>query len=72
LLAGKFPDPIRVVFTISEQHRLWKQGAKENRTQPIVVRLTWRESEMDRQAAASARYVLRECSDGWLPEGLQR
>jgi hypothetical protein len=29
---------------------LWKQGAEENRTQPIVVRLIWRDSEMDRQA----------------------
>jgi hypothetical protein len=29
---------------------LWKQGAEENRTQPIVVRLTGREGEMDRQA----------------------
>ena len=43
-------DPIRVVSTIREQHRLWKQGAEENRTQPIVVRLTRREREMDRQA----------------------
>jgi hypothetical protein len=30
--------------------RLWKQGAEKNRTQPIVMRLTGRESEMDRQA----------------------
>jgi hypothetical protein len=29
---------------------LWKQGAEENRTQPIVVRLAGREREMDRQA----------------------
>jgi hypothetical protein len=29
---------------------LWKQGAEENRTQPIVMRLTGRESEMERQA----------------------
>jgi hypothetical protein len=46
----KLPDPIRVVSTIREQHRLWKEGAEENRTQPIVVRLTRREREMDRQA----------------------
>jgi hypothetical protein len=50
LLAGKLPDPVRVVSTICEQHRLWKQGAEEHRTQPIVVRLTGREGEMDRQA----------------------
>jgi hypothetical protein len=29
---------------------LWKQSAEQNQTQPIVVGLTWRESEMDRQA----------------------
>jgi hypothetical protein len=29
---------------------LRKQGAEKNRTQPIIVRLTGRESEMDRQA----------------------
>jgi hypothetical protein len=50
LLARKLPDPIGVVPTICEQHRLWKQGAEENRTQPIVVRFNRRESEMDRQA----------------------
>src|ERR1700732_2023437 len=37
LLSGKLPDPLRVVSTIREQHRLWKQGAEENRTQPIVI-----------------------------------
>jgi hypothetical protein len=52
LLAGELPDPIRVVSTICEQHRLRKQGAEKNRTQPIVVRLTGRQSEMDRQAIA--------------------
>ena len=36
-LAGKLPDPVRVVSTICEQHRLWKQGAEENRTQPIAL-----------------------------------
>jgi hypothetical protein len=41
---------IRVVSTIREQHRLRKQGAEENRTQPIVVRFAGREREMDRQA----------------------
>ena len=50
LLAGKLPDPVRVVSTIREQHSLWKQGAEENRTKPIVVRFTWRQREMDRQA----------------------
>jgi hypothetical protein len=50
LLTGKLPDPIRVVSTICEQHRLWKQGAEENRTQPIVVRVTGREGQTDRQA----------------------
>src|SRR6266567_2337260 len=34
------PDPVRVVSTIREQHRLWEQSAEENRTQPIVVSLT--------------------------------
>jgi hypothetical protein len=29
---------------------LWKQGAEEGRTLPIVMRLTRREREMDRQA----------------------
>jgi hypothetical protein len=29
---------------------VWKQGADENRTQPIVVGLTGPEGEMDRQA----------------------
>ena len=50
LLAGKLPDPVRVVSTIREQHRLWKQGAEQNRTQPIVMNLTGREGEMDWQA----------------------
>src|SRR5258708_1689687 len=50
LLAGKLPDPVRIVSTIREQHRLWKQGAEENRTQPIVMRLTGRESDLDRHA----------------------
>jgi hypothetical protein len=27
----------------------WKQGAEENRTQPVVMRLTGHEGEMDRQ-----------------------
>lgn len=36
-LAGKLPDPVRVASTIYEQHRLWKQGAEENRTQPIAL-----------------------------------
>ena len=50
-LAGEqAPYPIRVVSAICKQHRLWKQGAEEHRTQPIVVRLTGREGEMDRQA----------------------
>ena len=47
LLAGKFPDPVRVVSTIREQHRLRKQRAEQSRTQPIVVRFAWREREMD-------------------------
>jgi hypothetical protein len=50
LLSSKLPDPVGLVPTICEQHRFWKQGAEENRTQPIVVHLTGRESEMDRQA----------------------
>jgi hypothetical protein len=50
LLAGEFPDPIRVVSAIREQHRLRKQGAEKNRAQPIIVRLTGREGEMDGQA----------------------
>jgi len=28
---------------------MWKQGAEKNRTQPIVVRLTWRDGDMDGQ-----------------------
>src|ERR1700757_1082552 len=47
LLTGKLPDPVRVVSPIREQHRSWKQGAEKDRTQPIVVRLTRREGEMD-------------------------
>jgi len=27
LLSGKLPDPVRVLSTIREQHRLWEQGA---------------------------------------------
>ena len=50
LLASKLPDPVGVIAAIREQHRLWKQGAEENRAQPVVVRLTRREGEMDRQA----------------------
>ena len=29
---------------------MWEQSAEESRTQPIVVRLTRRKAEMDRQA----------------------
>lgn len=50
LLAGKLPDPVRVVAAIREQHRLRRQSAEEHRTQPVIMRLTRRESEMDRQA----------------------
>ena len=50
LLASKLPDPVGVVPVIREQHRLWKQGAEENRAQPVVVGLTGREGEMDLQA----------------------
>ena len=49
LLTGKLPDPVRVVSPIREQHRSWRQGAEKDRTQPIVMRLTRREGEMDRQ-----------------------
>jgi hypothetical protein len=35
-LARELRDPIRVVSWTCKQHRLWKQGAEENRTQPIV------------------------------------
>jgi hypothetical protein len=55
LLAGKLPDPVRMLSTICEQHRLWKQCAEKNRTQPIVVRLTRREGEMYRQAIGMDR-----------------
>jgi hypothetical protein len=48
LLSGKLPDPVRVVSTIREQHCLWEQRAEQNRTQPIVMRFTGREGEMDR------------------------
>jgi hypothetical protein len=48
-LSSKLPDPIRVVSTIREQHRLRKQRAEQSRTQPIVVRFAWREREMDWQ-----------------------
>jgi hypothetical protein len=48
LLSGKLPDPVRIVYAIREQHRS-KQGAEKNRTQPIVVCLTGRQREMDRQ-----------------------
>src|SRR3954453_13645959 len=50
LLAGKLPDPVCVVSTIREEHRLWRQGTQKNRTQPVVMRLTRREGEMNRQA----------------------
>lgn len=50
LLASKLPDPVGVVSAIREQHRLGRQGAEENRTQPVIMRLTGREGEMDRQA----------------------
>ena len=49
-LSSKLPNPIRVISTIREQHRLWKQGAEKNPTQPIVVRFAGRECEVDRQA----------------------
>lgn len=48
LLAGKLPDPVCVVSAIREQHRLWRQCAKKKRTQPIIMRLTGREAEIDR------------------------
>jgi hypothetical protein len=57
LLSGEFPDPVRVVSTIREQHRLWEQGAEQNRTQPIVMRFTGSEGEMDRQAIGVHRRV---------------
>jgi len=50
LLAGKLPDLVGVVAAIRKKLRLGKQGTEENRTKPIVVRLTSREREMDRQA----------------------
>jgi hypothetical protein len=50
LLARKLPDPVRVVSAIREQHRLREQGAEESRAQPIVMRFTGREGEMDRRA----------------------
>ena len=50
LAVGQAPDPVRVVSTIREQHCLWEQRAEQNRTQPIVVRFTGREGEMDWQA----------------------
>ncbi len=53
LAGGKLPDPVCVVAAIRESHRLRKQGAEKNRTQPIVVRLTGRESKIDRQAVAT-------------------
>jgi hypothetical protein len=52
LLASLLPDPVGVIATIREQHRMGKQGAEEDRTQPVVVRLTGSESEMDRQTIA--------------------
>jgi hypothetical protein len=56
-LSGKLPDPIRVICTIREQHRLWKQGVEKNRTRPIVVRFARREREMDWQAIGVHRRV---------------
>ena len=38
------------VYKRQEQHRLRKQCAEQNRTQPVVMRLTGREGEIDRQA----------------------
>lgn len=45
------------VSTIREQDRWWEQRAEENRTQPIVVRFTGRESEMDHDRVNLARQV---------------
>jgi hypothetical protein len=50
LLAGKLPDPIRVVSTIREYIVCGSNAAEEYRTQPIVVCLTRREGEMNWQA----------------------
>ena len=50
MLADKLPDPVSVVSTIREQHRLWQQRAEETRAQPIVVCLTGREGKTDWQA----------------------
>ncbi|MDA9504266.1 hypothetical protein XI09_05780 [Bradyrhizobium sp. CCBAU 11386] len=61
MLAGKFPDPVRVVSAIREQHCLWEQCAEENRAQPIVVRLTWCEGEMNRQAIGVHHSVNLAC-----------
>lgn len=45
-LAGKFPEPIRVVSAIREQHRLRKHGAEKNRAQQIILRLAKREGAL--------------------------
>ena len=50
LLGGKLPDPVGVIATIGEQHRFGLQARQEYRAQPIVVRLTGRQREPDRQA----------------------
>lgn len=57
LLAGKLPDPVGLVAAIREQHRLGKQCAEQNRTQPVVMRLAGREGEMDRQAIGAHHRV---------------
>jgi hypothetical protein len=42
--------------TIREQHCLWERGA-QHLTQPIVMRFTWREGEMDRRASGADNRV---------------
>ena len=37
LLAGKLPNPVGVIATIREQHRLRKQRAEENRALPVIM-----------------------------------
>jgi len=36
---------------------MWQQGAEQNRTQPIVMRFTGREGDMDRQPIGVHHHV---------------
>jgi hypothetical protein len=49
-LGDKGPDPVRVVAAIRQQPSILRQIAKQDRAEPVVMRLTAGEAETDRQS----------------------